>query len=682
MNDAESIKSAIPEKPARHDTLKKMSKASSHRRSSIRLVIAVALSVFLCEAFLMIAIIPLYHLSPWLVALFDALILVLMLSPLLYLFVLRPMVQHINERERVGQDLRESEMHLRTVFQTSPDAITVSRLEDGKIIRVNEGFAALSGYTAEEVKGKSTLDINIWKDPKARENMTAGLQKHGRLVNFEAQFNQKDGNLKTGLISANVIMLNEKPHIIAVTRDVSELKKKEKIILASHRFLQIANRHKEMTPLLNEFIAETKRMTDCSAIGIRILDDDGNIPYSAHVGFSRRFYESESPLSIKVEKCMCMKVIRQTADQKLPYFTEAGSFHTNSTTHLMATISEKKKKELRNVCNRLGYESVALVPIRTGDNIYGLIHIADPRKDLIPAETVEILEGAALQLGTAIERVQAEDALQKSHRQLEKRVQDRTAKLLSANELLNLEVEERIGNEKKMRQQQDKLRSLTSELILTEERQRRQIATELHDRIGQNLAVTKIKLGELGESYPSNLVAGQLSKINEIVDQTIQDTRSLTFEISPPVLYELGLEPAMESLIDQIQGQHKIRIKFSGNGQPESLDDGRRVIIYRAVRELLFNIVKHAGAQSAKVSIRRIDDSIQIGVEDDGVGCDISQIYLRMNKARGFGLFSIRERFSHLGGRVEIQSKPGQGTRVVLLLPDTCDQQTGGRKVL
>jgi len=112
------------------------------------------------------------------------------------------------------------------------------------------------------------------------------------------------------------------------------------------------------------------------------------------------------------------------------------------------------------------------------------------------------------------------------------------------------------------------------------------------------------------------------------------------------------------------------------------LDNGNRVIFYRAVRELLFNIVKHARAQNVAVSIRRIDDSIQIGIEDDGVGFDISQVYARMNKARGFGLFSIRERFNHLGGRVEIQSKPGQGTRVVLLLPVTHDEQAGGRKVM
>jgi signal transduction histidine kinase len=457
------------------------------------------------------------------------------------------------------------------------------------------------------------------------------------------------------------------------------LKKKEQKILASHRFLQIANRHKEMTPLLDEFIAEIKRMTDCSAIGIRILDEEGNIPYSAYVGFSRRFYESESPLSIKVGKCMCMKVVRQTTDQKLPYFTDTGSFHTNSTTHLMATISEKKKKEMRNVCNRLGYESVALVPIRSGDTIHGLIHIADPRKNLIPAEIVEILEGAALQLGTAIVRVRAEDALQKSHRELEKRVEDRTAKLLRANEQLNLEVEERIGNEKKMREQQEKLRALSSELLLTEERERRRIATELHDRIGQTLAVTKIKLGELREALPAGTAADALTDIREFVDQTIQDTRTLTFELSPPILYELGLEAALAWLVAQIQKKHGLRIDFNDDEQPKQLDNGCRVILFQTTREMLFNIVKHARAQKATVSVRKDDDTARIDIEDDGIGFNASEFDSFESGSMGYGLFSVRERLHPLGGRMEIHSEPGRGTRVTILLPLACDiEVTGG----
>ena len=676
VNNAESIKSAIPKKPTHQNTPKRLSKFSSYHRSNLRIVIAVGLCVFLCEAFVMKAIIPLFDLSPWLTTLFDAGILILLISPVLYLFVFRPMAQHIREREQAQQALRESEMRFRTVFHTSPDSITISRLKDGRLVESNEGFTQLTGYSREEALGTSTLDISLWNDPRERTQMVARLQKDGQINNFEAVFKSKGGRLVEGLISARVIMLEEDAHILAISRDISALKQTEKTLRVSRRFLEISNRNREMDSLLKEFIVQVKSLTDSSAVGIRILDENGNIPYQANEGFSPEFYESENPLTIDALRCMCAEVIRGRRKIKQGFLMKSGAFYVGSTSRFMAGLSEAEKDWVCDVCGQYGYESVALIPIFQADKILGLIHLADTRKDQFSLETLEILEGAAMQLGTGIDRVRAEEALKNSHRELEKRVEDRTAKLMRANELLNREIEERIDNEKKMREQQEKLRSLSSELVLTEERERRQIAIELHDRIGQNLAVTKIKLGELRESYPSNPPATQLSQIYEIVDQTIQDTRSLTFEISPPVLYELGLRPALENLIEQFQKQYKIRINFSDDGQSESLDDSSRVIIYRAIRELLFNIVKHACAQSAEVFIRSIDDYIQIGIEDDGVGCDISQVDSRMNKARGYGLFSIRERFNHLGGRVDVQSKPGQGTRVILLLPFTYDEKT------
>ena len=127
MNEAESIKSVIPEKPTLPDTPKKLSRLSTYHWSSTPLVTAVALVVFLCEAVEMIVIIPLYDFSPWLATLIDSSILVLVLAPALYLFLFRPLDQHLKNRERAEQALRESEMRFRTVFQTSPDAIVPGR---------------------------------------------------------------------------------------------------------------------------------------------------------------------------------------------------------------------------------------------------------------------------------------------------------------------------------------------------------------------------------------------------------------------------------------------------------------------------------------------------------------------------------------------------------------------------
>ena len=168
-------------------------------------------------------------------------------------------------------------------------------------------------------------------------------------------------------------------------------------------------------------MAEIKNFTGCAAVGLRTLDDEGNIPYQAYDGFSQRFYESESPLSIKADQCMCINVIKEDTDPKLSFYTEGGSFYINGTTRFLATVSEEEKGETRNVCNQVGYESVALVPIRLGERILGLIHLADPRENMVSLEMVEMLERVAMELGTAIQRVRAEEALRESeerHRSL------------------------------------------------------------------------------------------------------------------------------------------------------------------------------------------------------------------------------------------------------------------------
>ena len=159
---------------------------------------------------------------------------------------------------------------------------------------------------------------------------------------------------------------------------------------------------------------EIKDYTGSEAVGIRVLDAAGGIPYQAYDGFRTQFYESENSLCIRTDQCMCTNVIKGDCNPKLPFYTAGGSFWMNHTTRFLATVSEEDKGSTRNVCNQEGHESVALIPIRWGDQILGLIHIADRQENRVPLELVEMLEKAALQLGTAFERVKAEEALRES----------------------------------------------------------------------------------------------------------------------------------------------------------------------------------------------------------------------------------------------------------------------------
>ncbi|MBI4831764.1 MAG: PAS domain-containing protein [Candidatus Lindowbacteria bacterium] len=229
------------------------------------------------------------------------------------------------------------------------------------------------------------------------------------------------------------------------TQDITERKWMEERLRLSHRFLQISFRHSRMHPLLDEYVREIQALTNCGAIGVRILDDEGNIPYEAYVGFSDKFYRSESPLSIKSDKCMCINVIKGSIDPTLSFYTKGGSFCMNGATRFLATVSEKEKGTTRNTCNQHGYESVALVPIRTGEGVLGLIHLADHRENMVPLFIVEVLEAAASQLGTAIERVRAEEELAKSESRyrhlsesLEETVKKQVAELRQAQTLAAL----------------------------------------------------------------------------------------------------------------------------------------------------------------------------------------------------------------------------------------------------
>ncbi|GEM_PF-475026 len=194
----------------------------------------------------------------------------------------------------------------------------------------------------------------------------------------------------------------------------AERRRADEVSRVSLCFLEIVSRHKELFPLLEEFVSEIGNDTGCEAVGIRVLDDKGGIPYRAYKGFSREFYELENPLSLDSHHCMCINVITGATDPILPFYTPGGSFFINGTTRFLATVSEEEKGKTRNVCNQEGYESVALVPFRKGDRILGLIHVADHRENMLPLRTVEMLERAALQLGTALQRIEAEDQLRES----------------------------------------------------------------------------------------------------------------------------------------------------------------------------------------------------------------------------------------------------------------------------
>ena len=164
-------------------------------------------------------------------------------------------------------------------------------------------------------------------------------------------------------------------------------------------------------------------------------------------------------------------------------------------------------------------------------------------------------------------------------------------------------------------------------------------------------------------------MAESLKEVVDIIEQTIKDTRSLTFELSPPILYQFGLEAALEWLVDQMKKQYGMAIHFENDKKAKPLEESVLILLFQAVRELLINVTKHAKAQKVKVVSCKYDEKIKITVEDDGIGFTVSNNGSSNYRNDGFGLFSIEERLDGLGGNLEIESEPGRGTCITITAP-------------
>lgn len=208
------------------------------------------------------------------------------------------------------------------------------------------------------------------------------------------------------------------------------------------------------------------------------------------------------------------------------------------------------------------------------------------------------------------------------------------------------------------------LRQLAVDTTLAEERERQAIARDLHDDLGQILHVAKIKLDALETAVPA--AGDRVHEIDKLVADASARVRSLTSQLSPPVLATLGLVPALSWLAGEMQRSYGLAVEVEDDGAG-SLTAAQSAILFRAVRELLINIAKHAGVASAHVDVYSEAGELVLAVADEGSG--IADLQRALAGRQGFGLASVRERIAHLAGSVDISTTPGAGTVVTLRMP-------------
>jgi PAS domain S-box-containing protein len=262
------------------------------------------------------------------------------------------------------------------------------------------------------------------------------------------------------------------------------------------------------------------------------------------------------------------------------------------------------------------------------------------------------------------ERKRMEEELQIAREGLETRVQERTAELLQTVDRLNSEISRRIAAENELRERTKQLSALAAQLTIAEEQERRRITGILHDDLQQLLVGAKLCLSALNRT--PDKVKQASSELDKILSQSIEVTRSLTAELSPPVLRKGGFVPALQWLARWTKQRHGLEIDLKVDERLNVANEEMRILLFQSVRELLFNVIKHARVQQASVTVSVMNDQLRIVVSDQGIGFDPAAIG---PQSGGFGLFSVQERLLSLGGRIEIDSKPGRGSRFSLVVP-------------
>jgi PAS domain S-box-containing protein len=252
-------------------------------------------------------------------------------------------------------------------------------------------------------------------------------------------------------------------------------------------------------------------------------------------------------------------------------------------------------------------------------------------------------------------------------KRVEEALRQTEANLRMVNESLEHRIHERTLE---LQHRSDQLRALALDLTETESRERKRLAQILHDHFQQLVSAAKLKVGIIRRKLTDPALIETVKQVESLLEETINASRSLATELSPPVLHDAGLEAAFDWLGRRMEKDHNLHVTVKYDASCEPDNEQVQTILFECTRELLFNVVKHSGCEHAQLSVSTPHEGLlQVTVSDEGSGFDAQGMEMKQKPDGSFGLFSIRERLGLLGGLVRVESEPGRGTSVQMTVP-------------
>lgn len=637
--------------------------------------------------------------------------------------------EDVTERKKVEDSLRESEARLRLITANTPSVIYTYTIQDGtpSITYINDNVREVLGFEPETFID----DVAFWfacLHPDDTASLADKLQ--GKECLTEYRFKDRDGRYHWLADQQKVLKAaGTTLHMVGAWWDITERKRAEQVLRESeHNFRDCFESIGDMIlvaspegrilygnqAMRSRLGYDLKALCECHVLDLHPPDvyDEAHAILAAMARGER----STCPLPLRARDgelvpvetrvwsgtwggntCM-FAVSKDLSEQQAALQMFERMFEMNPAPMALTRLPEQTFEKvnrafhaitgcaagevLGNTLEALGLtvksgEAAAINRhIGAGESIRSLpltlrSKRGQLRSGLLFGEPVQS-QGRRYFLTTLVdvtEQKQVERDLRQIQQTLEERVALRTAELEKLNAALREENVRRHRVEASLEDNRHNLRRLASQLTLAEEDQRHDLAVQLHDTIGQELAMARLRL-EHARSKPDDDSGQHLDVAADLLDAAITQVRGLTHDLGANVLYQLGLPAALRSMGHRVAEQHGLTFAFHEGGQYERGHKDIEVQAFRTARELVYNVVKHAQASRVIVSLVITSEDIAVCVEDDGVGFAVDAgLEKTGNTGDGFGLFSIRERLAILNGRLDIQSAPGRGTVATAIVP-------------
>jgi PAS domain S-box-containing protein len=538
------------------------------------------------------------------------------------------------DRYRAAAALRESEVRFARLFQASPVALGMSTVAEGRIRDVNESWLELFGYRREEVIGRTNVELALTIEPGVREAMVQLIRKEHVLRSQEIKVRTKSGETRDLLVTAVYVDLpDEEDMWLSAQVDITDRKRAEAErdrLLESERTtraeaeaardrLAVIQRITEpaagylvLEQLLHEMLSRLRDALDADSASVMLIDEDRRMLYPLAVaGLPLSHIAS---LRVPLGKSVSGRIASEGRALIVDDYSTVD----------VSGIEGMPPEELTAMAHAgMG------APLRIGDKVVGVVGVSSGHARRFTQDELQLLLLVADRVGPAIERGRLAETV-------------------------------RVGGER--------LKALSTRLLTAQEEERRRLAIELHDELGQALTAAKINLETVERASGNGSGSHHLRNAIASVDQAMERVRNIALDLRPSVLDDLGLPAALRWYGDRFAREMKVEAHFSVDTIPK-LESELEISCFRVAQEALTNVARHARADNVWLDLHAASTGLVLHVRDDGVGFDVASMRTRAIGGASLGLLGMEERVSLLGGAFEVTSVEGEGTDVYACFP-------------